>query len=160
MSRLNKNLQSKKKEKKRHMYMFTLSQKTIKRPNFWALPNSYLTSLPPFLMCFRCCVVTKHTGGNRFCVMASESFFCPHDSLKWTTVCFYGMKAKIWTVAVAVTHVHFRVCGTEHGGQTGRAGGRAITEPTLGTAVDLSHFKACNKHTNVQLARTISITRF
>lgn len=43
MSKLNKNLQSKKK-KKRHMYMFTLSQKTIKRPNSWASPNSYLTS--------------------------------------------------------------------------------------------------------------------
>lgn len=60
------------------------------------------------------------------------------------------------TVAVAVMHVHFRVCGTEHGSQTGQA----ITEPTPGTAMDLSHFKACNKHTNVQLARTISITRF
>lgn len=34
MSRLNKNLQSKKKKKrkKRHMYMFTLSQKTLETP--------------------------------------------------------------------------------------------------------------------------------
>lgn len=60
------------------------------------------------------------------------------------------------TVAAAVMRVHFRVCGTEHRSQTGQA----ITEPTLGTAMDLSHFKACNQHTNVQLARTISITRF
>lgn len=83
MSRLNKNLQS----KKRHMYMFTLSQKTIKRPNSWASPNSYLTSLPPFLMCFKCCVVTKHTGGKWFCVMASESL--SPQSLEWTTVALF-----------------------------------------------------------------------
>lgn len=74
MSKLNKK-STKQKEKKRHMYMFTLSQKnkTIKRPNSWASPNSYLTSLPPFLMCFKCRVVTQHTGGKWFCVMASES---------------------------------------------------------------------------------------
>lgn len=87
MSRLNKNLQSKKK-KKRHMYMFTLSQKTIKTPNSWALPNSYLTSLPPFLMCFKCCVVTKHTGGIWFCVMASESL-SPRIA-KMNHCCFTG----------------------------------------------------------------------
>lgn len=60
------------------------------------------------------------------------------------------------TVAVAVMHVHVQVCGTENGSQTGQA----ITEPTPVTATDLSHFKACNKHTNVQLARTISVTWF
>lgn len=60
MSRLNKNLQSK---KKRHMYMFTLSEKTTKKPNSVALPDSYLTSVPPFLVCVKCCVGTKHTGG-------------------------------------------------------------------------------------------------
>lgn len=53
--------------------MFTLSQKTIKTPNSRALPNSYLASLPPLFVCFKCSVVTKHTGGKRFCVMASES---------------------------------------------------------------------------------------
>lgn len=56
------------------------------------------------------------------------------------------------TVAVAVMHVHVQVCGTEKGSQTGQA----ITELTPITAMDLSHLKACTKHTNVQLARTIS----
>lgn len=34
--------------------------------------------------------------------------------------------------------------------------GRPSQTPTPGTAVDLSHFEACNKHTKVQLARTMS----
>lgn len=47
--------------------MFTLSQKTIKRPNSRAVPNSYLALLPPLPVCFKCCVSTKHTGGKCFC---------------------------------------------------------------------------------------------
>lgn len=78
MSRLNKNLQS----KKRHMYMFTLSQKTITQPNSLAFPNSNLASLPPFFMCCKCRVVTEHTGGKQCCMMASESL----SPVKWTTV--------------------------------------------------------------------------
>lgn len=41
MSRLNKNLQS----KKRHMYMFTLSQKTTKRPNSGI--TKFIPCIPP-----------------------------------------------------------------------------------------------------------------
>lgn len=37
--------------------MFTLSQKTINNPR--ALPESYLASLPPLCMCFRCCVFNE-----------------------------------------------------------------------------------------------------
>lgn len=70
MSRLNKNLQSKK--KKRHMYMFTLSQKTKKETQLSGF-TKFMPYIPPSLMCFKCCVVTKHTGGKWFCVMASES---------------------------------------------------------------------------------------
>lgn len=65
MSRLNKNLQSKRKETKRHMYMFILSQKTIKMSMSWASPELYLSSLPALRLCFMCPVVTKHTGGKR-----------------------------------------------------------------------------------------------
>lgn len=65
MSRLNKNLQSKRKEKKRHMYMFILSQKTIKTPTSWASPELYLSCLPALCLCFMCPVVTKRTGGKR-----------------------------------------------------------------------------------------------
>lgn len=46
--------------------------------------------------------------------------------------------------------------GTEHGSKTGQA----VTEPTPGTATDLSHYKACSKHANVELTRTLSTTRF
>lgn len=63
MSRLNKNLQSKRKETKRHMYMFILSQKT-KMPMSWASPELYLSSPPALCLRFMCPVVTKHTGGK------------------------------------------------------------------------------------------------
>lgn len=58
------------------------------------------------------------------------------------------MKAKVGAEAVVEMHVHFQVCGTERGSRTEQA----IAEPTP------SHLKACNKHTNVQLARTVSIS--
>lgn len=69
--------------------MFTLSQKT---KNSQALTNLYLASLPPSLMCFKCCVVTERTGGKWFCVMASESSSPQNRSKK---------KKKLTTVALS-----------------------------------------------------------
>lgn len=79
------------------------------------------------------------------------------------------MKAEIRTEAVAVMrarflHHHHHLPTAKSValsvGQVGGQTGWAIIELTLGTAMDLSHFMACNKHTNVQLARTIFIIWF
>lgn len=125
--------------------MFILSQKTIKTPTSWASPELYLSCLPALCLCFMCPVVTKRTGGKR-CDGVWE--FAP---VKRATVALLNED-----IHVAVMHTNFRVCGTERGCRARQA----ITEPTPGTAMDLSHFEACNNHThthtNVQLARTIS----
>lgn len=73
MSRLNKNLQSK---KKAYVHVHPVPENnrdpTLGNHQIHTL-NPPLPPPLPFLVCFKCCVVTKHTGGKWFCVMASES---------------------------------------------------------------------------------------
>lgn len=69
MLRLNKNLQSKKKKAYVHVHPVPENKKETQLSGF----TKFIPYIPPSLMCFKCCVVTKHTGGKWFCVMASES---------------------------------------------------------------------------------------
>ena len=133
--------------------MFTLSHKTIKRPNSRALPN--LSSLPPFLVCFKCCVGTKHTGGGWFWVMASESS-SPQKYGKINHCRFIGWRhrCKLWRLL-------WCVCISESvalnvGVKLGRPSqSRRRVQPGIGHIS-----RHATKHTSVQLARTISISRF
>lgn len=144
MSRLKKNSTQ---TKKRHMYMFTLSEKIIiggqKRPNCWALTNS-VTHIPPSFI-----NVLKVLSHNK-----------AHRRLK-------GLYDGIWErLLCEMNHLWLEEgidannsgCCMVHGFSAAPDAGARLSGPTPGTAMDLSQIKACTNHTNVQLARTISIT--
>lgn len=143
VSRLNKNLQSKRKETKRHMYMFILSQKTIKMSMSWASPELYLSSLPALCLCFMCPVVTKHTGGKR-CDGVWE--FAP---VKRAAVALLDEG-----IHVAVMHTNFSLWHWTW--VPGSAGHHRADAGHSNGSVTFRGMQRPHTHTNVQLARTIS----